>query len=442
MVALERLGDGGTGRWGRRVGCEGGDHAHGWREDTTAAGGRLGRPAGGACAAGRGQYGVRITLFGNGIANCGPLPLLHLRVCGGVRIARGDGAHARREVLRCSGLPGRSCWWWWWRRWPPADGDDRRRAQPGAAPSPWQRRPPAAVAIIVKLRAADAARRCPPPRHGASGDARHPRGLALAGRARHHRPPARGAGRDGGRRWLARGDPGAPACRSRTCSMRKLDQRRYVHSAPDDTLYSEQWYLMPSSAVTPSAIDAQSAWSITTGLDRAGDRRHRYRGALRPSGPAQRSRAAGGCCPATASSPTRSSPTTTPVRAPTRPIRVTGSPAPTCPSPNAPARRRAQYSSWHGTRVAGHPRRDHQQRARHRRGDLERADPAGARARRVRRCRLRHHHRHAVGGRHRRERCPDQRHTSQDHQYESRWHRCRARRATRTWSIRSPRSAC
>jgi serine protease len=44
------------------------------------------------------------------------------------------------------------------------------------------------------------------------------------------------------------------------------DQRRYVHSVPDDTLYSEQWYLMPSSAVTPSAIDAQSAWSITTGL--------------------------------------------------------------------------------------------------------------------------------------------------------------------------------
>ena len=46
----------------------------------------------------------------------------------------------------------------------------------------------------------------------------------------------------------------------------EADQRRYVHSAPDDTLYSEQWYLLPSSAVTPSAIDAQSAWSITTGL--------------------------------------------------------------------------------------------------------------------------------------------------------------------------------
>jgi serine protease len=46
----------------------------------------------------------------------------------------------------------------------------------------------------------------------------------------------------------------------------EVDQRRYIHSVPpDDTLYSEQWYLMPSSATTPSAIDAQTAWNMTTG---------------------------------------------------------------------------------------------------------------------------------------------------------------------------------
>jgi serine protease len=46
----------------------------------------------------------------------------------------------------------------------------------------------------------------------------------------------------------------------------ELDQRRYIHSVPpDDTLYPQQWYLMPSSATTPSAIDAQTAWNMTTG---------------------------------------------------------------------------------------------------------------------------------------------------------------------------------
>ena len=46
----------------------------------------------------------------------------------------------------------------------------------------------------------------------------------------------------------------------------ELDQRRYAHGVvPDDPLYAQQWFLMPSSATTPSAIDAQSAWSTTTG---------------------------------------------------------------------------------------------------------------------------------------------------------------------------------
>src|SRR5579862_1422966 len=45
----------------------------------------------------------------------------------------------------------------------------------------------------------------------------------------------------------------------------ELDQRRFAHAVPNDPLYPQQWFLMPSSAVTPSAIDAQTAWSTTTG---------------------------------------------------------------------------------------------------------------------------------------------------------------------------------
>ena len=45
----------------------------------------------------------------------------------------------------------------------------------------------------------------------------------------------------------------------------ELDQYRFVHSVPNDTLYSEQWYLMPPSPAMPSAIDAQTAWNTTTG---------------------------------------------------------------------------------------------------------------------------------------------------------------------------------
>jgi len=45
----------------------------------------------------------------------------------------------------------------------------------------------------------------------------------------------------------------------------ELDQYRFVHAMPNDTLYSEQWYLMPPSPAMPSAIDAQTAWTTTTG---------------------------------------------------------------------------------------------------------------------------------------------------------------------------------
>jgi serine protease len=51
------------------------------------------------------------------------------------------------------------------------------------------------------------------------------------------------------------------------------DQRAYIHLVPNDSLYPAnaltgyvgQWNLMPNSAVTPSAIDAQTAWNTTTG---------------------------------------------------------------------------------------------------------------------------------------------------------------------------------
>ncbi len=44
----------------------------------------------------------------------------------------------------------------------------------------------------------------------------------------------------------------------------EADQRRYIHGVPNDPLYLDQWYLQNSSA-TPSAVDAESAWDITTG---------------------------------------------------------------------------------------------------------------------------------------------------------------------------------
>jgi len=46
----------------------------------------------------------------------------------------------------------------------------------------------------------------------------------------------------------------------------ELDQRRYPHATtPNDALFSEQWYLLQSSATTPSAVGAVTAWDTTTG---------------------------------------------------------------------------------------------------------------------------------------------------------------------------------
>jgi serine protease len=55
----------------------------------------------------------------------------------------------------------------------------------------------------------------------------------------------------------------------------ELDQRRYLHTVPNDPQYAPnadaalqeygQWYLQPSSSTQPSAVDAQDAWTTTTG---------------------------------------------------------------------------------------------------------------------------------------------------------------------------------
>jgi serine protease len=42
------------------------------------------------------------------------------------------------------------------------------------------------------------------------------------------------------------------------------DERRYIHGAPNDPLFAQQWYLQ-SAATTPSAVDALDAWGTTTG---------------------------------------------------------------------------------------------------------------------------------------------------------------------------------
>ena len=44
----------------------------------------------------------------------------------------------------------------------------------------------------------------------------------------------------------------------------EIDRRHYLHAAPDDLLYSQQWYLQ-APGVAPSAIDAEHAWDVTTG---------------------------------------------------------------------------------------------------------------------------------------------------------------------------------
>lgn len=45
----------------------------------------------------------------------------------------------------------------------------------------------------------------------------------------------------------------------------EADQRRYIQAAPTDPLFVQQWYLQPNSSSTPAAVDAETAWDVTTG---------------------------------------------------------------------------------------------------------------------------------------------------------------------------------
>jgi serine protease len=145
--------------------------------------------------------------------------------------------------------------------------------------NPVRRHPSAGVAaaglqhIIVKLRSAPAAQpgaEGEPPAHLAALAART--GLKLAGfrsiTADMHVMHVSSAAGASAQEMLARlrSDP--------QVQYAELDQRRYIHVLPpDDPLYAPnpassyngQWNLMPSSATTPSAIDAQTAWNTTTG---------------------------------------------------------------------------------------------------------------------------------------------------------------------------------
>ena len=125
------------------------------------------------------------------------------------------------------------------------------------------------------------------------------------------------------------------------------DERRYIHGAPNDPLYAQQWYLQ-TAAATPSAVDALDAWSITTGsatlviadIDTG----------VRPEHPDLTSRllpgycfisdpfvANGGACPGASSADPGDWITSADI----------------ANHPNECSQATAGPSSWHGTRVAG-----------------------------------------------------------------------------------------
>jgi serine protease len=125
------------------------------------------------------------------------------------------------------------------------------------------------------------------------------------------------------------------------------DERRYVHAAPNDPLYAEQWYLQ-TAAATPSAVDALDAWGVTTGsttlviadIDTG----------VRPDHPDLASRllpgycfisdpvvANGGACPGPGAADPGDWITSTDITS----------------HPSECSKATAEPSSWHGTRVAG-----------------------------------------------------------------------------------------
>jgi len=125
------------------------------------------------------------------------------------------------------------------------------------------------------------------------------------------------------------------------------DERRYIHAAPNDPLYAQQWFLQLAAA-TPSAVDALDAWNTTTGsgslviadIDTG----------VRPEHPDLTSRllpgycfisdafvANGGACPGASSADPGDWVTSADI----------------ANDPNECGQATAGPSSWHGTRVAG-----------------------------------------------------------------------------------------
>jgi serine protease len=45
----------------------------------------------------------------------------------------------------------------------------------------------------------------------------------------------------------------------------EAERWRYPHATPNDPVFSQQWYMQASSATTPSAVDAVTAWDTTMG---------------------------------------------------------------------------------------------------------------------------------------------------------------------------------
>jgi serine protease len=128
-----------------------------------------------------------------------------------------------------------------------------------------------------------------------------------------------------------------------------LDQRRYVQAVtPDDPLYSQQWYLQAVTAAAPAALDATDAWSTTSGnssviiadIDTG----------VRPDHPDLAGKLVAGYCfisdPFEANNATCPGPDESDPGDWVTSSDISGHPA-EC------AGESPDYSSWHGTRVAG-----------------------------------------------------------------------------------------
>ena len=185
------------------------------------------------------------------------------------------------------------------------------------------------------------------------------------------------------------------------------DQRRYAQALPDDPLFAGQWYLQNTQ---PAAIDAVEAWDLTTGSDGvviaeldtgvrfdhpdlrsataqppAARLRHDRRGLAAAFLTAND----GDGRDADASDPGDwVSAADTQERAVRKCDKVATAPGTARASPGSSGRITNNGVGIAGVAWSG-------------------VDPAGARARQVRRLRLRHHRRHGLGGRHHVDGVPD-----------------------------------